>query len=202
MNPEMTSFGPKTWLQHFWYAIFRLFGWRVAGDLPLIPKYLIIVAPHTSNLDFFIGMLANWACNIPDPHWLGKHTIFWEPVGTILRALGGIPLNRNSSRDFVQQVVDEFERRDKLVLALAPEGTRSYTDHWKSGFYYMALKAQVPVYPMALDFKRKVITAGAGQVLTGDMEADMAPIAAFYAEHGHGRNPEKQGLVRLRGMER
>lgn len=195
--PEATI-GPKTWLQHFWYAIIRLLGWRYAGDLPTAPKYVMIVAPHTSTWDFFLGIGASWACDIPQLHWIGKHTIFRGPIGTLLRAMGGIPLNRTASRDFVQQVAYEFIRRDALIIALAPEGTRSLTKYWKSGFYYLAWNAQVPICMVALDYSRKVFTLSPLFALSGDVEIDMMHIRDFYGKYGRGGNPEKQGAVRLR----
>jgi len=175
-----------------------MLGWRFAGNLPTLSRYIVIVAPHTSNWDFFIALIASWSCDIPHPHWVGKHTIFRGPAGTILRALGGIPLNRTASRDFVQQVADEFTRRDALIIALAPEGTRSLTQYWKSGFYHIALSAQAPVFMVALDYTRKMITASPELILSGEVETDMAQIRDFYDKYGRGRNPEKQGPVRLR----
>lgn len=196
-KPE-TTIGPKTWGQRFWYAILRVLGWRFAGDLPTESKYVLIVAPHTSNWDFYLGILAGWSCDIPQPHWIGKHTIFWGPAGTILRAIGGIPLDRTASRDFVDQIVNEFARRDALIIALAPEGTRSLTEYWKSGFYHIAYGAQAPLCMAALDYTHKIFTIAPTFTLSGDVDADMAHIRDFYAQYGRGGNPAQQGPVRLR----
>lgn len=197
MIPE-TSIGPTTWVQRLWYGLFRLFGWRYAGDLPTDSKYVIVVAPHTSNWDFIHAFIASRACPLPFPHWVGKHTLFRGPLGALLRRVGGIPLDRTASRNFVQQVGDEFARHERLIIAMAPEGTRSYTEFWKSGFYYMALGAQVPLYLAALDYKHRLVALSPRVELSSDPETDMARVQSFYARYGHGKNPEKQGPVRLR----
>ncbi len=197
MIPE-TTIGPVTWIQRLWYGLFRLFGWRYVGDLPSGSRYVIVVAPHTSNWDFIHAFIASRACPLPFPQWVGKHTLFRGPLGALLRRMGGIPLNRTASHNFVHQVTDEFIRREQLILALAPEGTRSYTEFWKSGFYYIALDAQVPLYLVALDYKHRLVAISPTIDLSGDREVDMAQVQEFYARYGHGKNPEKQGPVRLR----
>ncbi len=172
----------------------RLFGWRAEGSLPG-PKCVLIAAPHTSNWDFPVGLLTLGALGIRG-RWVGKHTIFRWPVGWLMRKLGGIPLNREHTRNFVQWVIDEFERRRELVIVLTPEGTRSRTEHWRTGFYFIAVGARVPIVLGYLDYARK--RAGVGLVLwpSGDLEADLRTIGDFYADKT-GKRPEKTGPVMI-----
>ena len=178
--------------------ILRLFGWRVEGSLPG-PKCVLIGAPHTSNWDFPVALLTMRALGIPG-RWVGKHTIFRWPVGWLMRKLGGIPLNREQTRNFVPRVIDEFERRRELVIVLAPEGTRSRTAHWRTGFYFIAVGARVPIVLGYLDYARK--RAGVGPVLwpSGDLEADLGTIGDFYADKT-GKRPEKTSPVVIRARE-
>ena len=197
MAPE-TTIRPVTWMQRLWYGLFRLLGWRYVGHMPTDDKYVIVVAPHTSGWDVIYAFIASRACPLPFPHWVAKHTLFRGPFGALLHRLGAIPVDRRASHNFVQQMVDEFAQRDRMILALAPEGTRKYTEYWKSGFYHIALAAQVPLYLAALDYKHKRVAVSPRIELTGDPEADMALVREFYAQYGHGKNPKKQGPVRLR----
>lgn len=186
---------PPALLRRIARALLSLCGWRVRGEPPPLKKYVLIGAPHTSNWDFPVGILALWALRIPG-RWVGKHTLFRPPFGWIMRRLGGIPLNRARTRDFVPHMVEEFRRREELVLLIAPEGTRSLTPRWRSGFYHIAHGAGVPIVLGFADFGRK--ETGIGPVLTptGDPEADMAKIRAFYEEKT-GKRPEKTSPIRL-----
>lgn len=179
--------------------ILRLFGWELEAKLPDAPKYVAIGYPHTSNWDFPVGILGMWGIGLPG-RWVGKHTLFRRPFGWAMRALGGIPLDREATRDFVQQSVEKFAGREELVLVIAPEGTRSRTEHWRTGFYYIALGARVPVALGFLDYGRK--RAGVGDVLvpTGDIERDFERIRAFYRGMV-GKRPERQGEIRPRPKE-
>lgn len=188
---------PYTLSQKFWYQILRLFGWSMFGELPDLPKYVAIFAPHTSNWDVILLLVASRAVDLPFPHWIGKHTLFWGPMGWLWRRLGGMPLNRGASRDFVLQIVAEFQRRDRMILGISPEGTRRHTDYWRSGFYHIAHGAGVPVVMVSADYARKVGRMAKPLWLTGHVEADMAQIAAFYAGV-KGLHPQNQGPVRLR----
>jgi len=169
--------------------ILHLFGWKLEGELPKLEKYVIIIGPHTSNWDFFIFLLVkfHYRLNIV---FIGKHTIFIGPIGWVLRRLGGLPVNRSSSHNVVDQIVDEFNRRKQMVFGLSPEGTRSYLDHWKSGFYHIALKAKVPVQSAFLDIISHRIGWGPLFYLTGDKDKDLENIARFYRDK-KGIRPEK-----------
>ncbi len=175
--------------------ILKLAGWRIVGEAPR-PQCVLIGAPHTSNWDFILALLLFWSLDI-DCRWVGKHTIFRRPFGGIMRRLGGIPLNRSTTREFVPEVVNWFEREPNLTLCIAPEGTRSRKDFWRSGFYWIAHGAGVPIGLGFLDYETRVGGIRMSIVPTGDIDADMEKIRAFYAGIS-GRHPEKLSPVRVR----
>lgn len=178
-------------------AVLRLVRWRLHGEPPPA-KCVIIGAPHTSNWDFPMALLTLWSLSIP-AKWVGKHTLFRRPFGWVMRGLGGISLDRDRTRDFVSQVVDWFEREPELALVIAPEGTRSKTEHWKSGFYWIAHGAGVPIILGYVDYGRRELGLGEQILPTGDIEADFVRIRAFYAEKT-GRHPAKVGEIRPRSI--
>ncbi|MGQ0766976.1 MAG: lysophospholipid acyltransferase family protein [Gemmatimonadota bacterium] len=155
-----------------------LFRWRVRGEVPNIPKMVMAVAPHTSNWDFVIAFFVYLGLQI-HANWLGKHTLFRWPFGPIFRYFGGIPINRGRSRNVVEDQVAAFVKRDKMVLVVAPEGTRKRS-HWKRGFYHIARGAGVPILPAAIDFSRREVVFGDPILLTGDYEADLARIGSHF----------------------
>ena len=159
--------------------IFWLFGWKIAGEVPPLKKFVVIMAPHTSGDDFFIGMCAKFILGIKFKY-LGKAEIFKPPFGFIFRWLGGIPVERSSSHNLVEQVVKQFEENEHFILALSPEGTRAYVPKWKTGFYYIALYAKVPIVLGFINFETK--TAGIGPTFypTGDIDKDIETIKDFY----------------------
>lgn len=175
--------------------ILTLLGWRAEGELPT-RRCVLIGAPHTSNWDFPIALLVMWALEIPG-RWVGKHTLFRPPFGGLMRRLGGIPLDRQRTENFVEQVVEWYDRADELVVVIAPEGTRSRTEFWRSGFYWIAHEAGVPIALGYLDYQRKVGGIGGSFVPTGDPRADMEKIRAFY-EGKVGKRPQLEGEIRLR----
>jgi len=128
---------------------------------------------------------------------MAKHTIFWGPFGPLLRAMRGIPVDRRSPQNLVQQVAERFAQADELVLAVPPEGTRKQVEYWKSGFYQIARAAGVPVVLGFLDFERKVGGLGPVLHLTQDVRADMDRIRAFYRDM-RGKHPELESTPRLR----
>ncbi|MGB0496401.1 MAG: lysophospholipid acyltransferase family protein [Kangiellaceae bacterium] len=161
--------------------ILKLFGWKLIGELPSINKFVVIIAPHTSNWDFFVFILVKFACKVK-VSFIGKHTIFIGPIGWVLRKLGGIPVKRSSSNNVVTAIVHEFSQREQMIFALSPEGTRSYLDHWKSGFYHIAKEANVPVVTAFLDVKTKNIGWGPIFYLTDDKHEDLKLIGSFYQD--------------------
>ena len=176
--------------------ILNALGWTIQADLPDLKKYVVIAAPHTSNWDFPLGVLVGKAVKL-DPHWVGKHTIFRWPYGWFFRWIGGTPVHRDSGKNYIQQMTDLFERSDRLVLALAPEGTRSKTDHWKTGFHYIARAANVPIVLGYLDFGNKQVGMGGTFYPSEDIEADFARIREFYKDR-RGKNPENASLIQVR----
>jgi 1-acyl-sn-glycerol-3-phosphate acyltransferase len=171
------------------WLILKLLGWKIKGEVPAIKKFVAIMAPHTSNWDFPIGMSVVYYLGIKI-RYLGKKELFDSPFGWIFRITGGIPVDRSSANNIVTQVVDYFNSSEQLILGLAPEGTRDYVPEWKTGFYFMALKANVPIVLCYLDYAKK--EAGIGQVfyLTGNMEEDLNKIKDFYRTIT-GKHPEK-----------
>lgn len=170
-------------------------GWRIEGEAPAVPRYVLIAAPHTSNWDLVLMLLCGMAYGVW-PSWVGKDTLFRPPLGLLLRALGGIPVDRRSPQNMVEQLAALFRSRERLVLAVPPEGTRSSREKWRSGFYFIARGAGVPVCLGFLDYSRK--RGGLGPLLhpSGNLRADMDVVRAFYADK-KGRFPEKQGPIRL-----
>ena len=154
--------------------------------MPNLGKFVLIVAPHTSNWDFPVGMSAKLALGL-GAVWVGKHTIFRGPFGRLLRSLGGIPVDRSASNDIVQHVVSEFARRPRMVFALAPEGTRRKVERWKTGFYHIARGAAVPIVPVALDWEARAIRIMRPFQPTGDAETDIAALRRLF-ESVKGRN--------------
>lgn len=172
----------NTLLRGFSLAFLKLTGWKVEGALPPeATKSVFIAAPHTSNWDLPYTLMVAFALRL-NPYWMGKHSIFKAPFGGIMQWLGGIPVNREQSNNLVAASADAIRTADgPLQLIVPPEGTRSKTRYWKTGFYYIALGAQVPIVMAYMDYACK--RSGLGPIFrpTGDVEADMASIKAFYA---------------------
>mgnify|MGYP003609630246 CR=1 FL=1 len=176
--------------------LLRVFGWRTVYQAPPGPKSVIVVYPHTSNWDFPVGMLFRFYYAMPI-RWAGKHTMFRWPLRGFFLRLGGVPINRSNPVGLIDQLADEFARSESLHLCIAPEGTRSYTDHWKSGFYRLAMKAGVPVGLGFIDFGRKEAGVERWITLSGDVDADLGVIRAYYAGK-QGYAPEKASDIRFR----
>ncbi len=176
----------------FGRAVLALLGWRIEGNLPDIGRAVIIVAPHTSNWDFVIGIAAKLGLGL-HASWLGKHTLFRGPFGWFMRRLGGIPVDRSQPQDAVPQAVARFAASERMVLGLAPEGTRKKVARWRTGFYHIARGAGVPIVPVALDWPTRALVIGPPVQPTEHMEADLAALGAFYApwrgRHGEPTPP-------------
>ncbi len=173
----------------------RLTGWQAVGTRVADKKIVIAVAPHTSNWDLLYGLAIARVLDLRIC-WLAKHTVFWWPLGPILRALGGIPIRRDHPEAYVDQMVRAFDEAETLSLAITPEGTRSYTPYWKSGFHRIAKAARVPIQLGFLDYAQRRGGLGPAIHPTDDVRADMDEIRAFFADKV-GRDPEKAGAVRL-----
>ena len=177
-------------------ALLAAFGWRGVLVAPPAPKGVIVVYPHTSNWDFIIGVLYKIGVGLP-ARWVGKDTLFRWPVRGLLLRLGGIPINRRERTGFVGTLLEEFARHDWMWLAVAPEGTRSRTDHWKSGFYQIAVAGQLPVGLGYIDYATRTVGVDTYLSLTGDPALDFARLREFYADK-RGRRPGDAGDIRLR----
>lgn len=150
-------------------------GWRIEGIFPDVPKAVLIVAPHTSNWDFPVGLMAKFALRLAC-RFIAKHSLFWWPLGAFLRAVGGIPVNRAAAADFVAETVRIFDARERLVLVITPEGTRARVAQWKTGFHRIARAAGVPIVLALFDYGRKVVRIGPAFPATEDYEGDLARI--------------------------
>jgi len=168
--------------------LLRLFGWRKSGELPDIPKYVLVAAPHTSNWDFPY-VLAYAFVYRAKVFWMGKSTIFRRPFGGLFKWLGGVPIDRTKTNNVVEQSVELFNTIGQLIMVISPEGTRTKVRRWKTGFYHIAHGAKVPIVLGFLDFRRKIGGFGPTIIPTGDFAADMEKIRAFYATV-MGKRPE------------
>ncbi len=181
----------NTLLRALSITFLRIAGWKVEGSLPPgCEKAVLIAAPHTSNWDFPYSLMVCFTLRL-NVYWLGKASLFRSVMRPIMMWLGGIPVERSKSNDLVTASTKALVAvQGPVQLMIPPEGTRSKTRHWKTGFYYIALAAKVPIVMAYMDYERKV--AGLGPVLhpTGDIEADMARIKAFYAPF-KGKNEDQ-----------
>lgn len=182
----------KTLMRWLSLLILKIMGWRIEGRFPDIPRFVLIAAPHTSNWDFPITIFIAFAFKAKI-YWMGKEAIFRPPFKNFFRWLGGIPIDRSKSNNIVEQMVQKFSMSKKLILTIPPSGTRKKVMKWKTGFYYISQGADVPIVLGFLDYKRKV--GGIGPVFfpTGDIEADMREIRAYYADM-RGRNFVKESV--------
>lgn len=173
----------------------KLLGWKLI-DLPQRPEKAVVIAyPHTSNWDFPVTLLALAALPF-GAQWVGKDTLFRGLMGPVMRTLGGVAVNRRERTGFVERVADEFRRRDNFHLIIATEGTRSLQAGWKSGFYRIAVAANVPVIMAVVDYGKREVGLLASIVLSGDEAADMAAIATCYAGRT-GFHHENASPIRL-----
>ena len=174
-------------------------GWRLVRDqIPVLDKAVLIFAPHTSNWDFVIMLIAKFSYDIK-VRYLGKHSLFYWPYGWFFRALGGMPVNRSHSHNLVDQVVAMMDREQKILLALAPEGTRSYTPYWKTGFYHIAWRSKVPIVMFYLNTTDKTIDYSEPLYPTGHIDEDFDIIADFYRGKT-GFKPELASPVQTKHM--
>jgi len=176
----------------------RAVGWQFENELPPLKKCVVLAVPHTSNWDGLLLVGLAQAARLPMAFMIKAEWVR-GPLGPLLRRAGAVAVDRDRAGDVVGQMVEEFQRRDELVLVIPPEGTRGRADHWKSGFYRIALAAGVPVVPGYLDFRRKRAGFGPPIQLTGDVRADMDRIRAFYDSQAPTPfYPDQFGPIRLR----
>jgi len=179
LGPELPrTGGPTTRALGRW--VLASLGWRIDGDIPNVRKLVIIAAPHTSNWDFVVGIAAKLALGL-DVRFLAKDTLFRFPLGVLMRYFGGIPVDRSASHDVVRAMVDELARHERLLVALAPQGTRKHGARWRTGFYYIAHGAGVAILPVALNFGERAIQIRPPFMPTGDADADLRELQARFA---------------------
>lgn len=161
--------------------LLKLSGWQVMGSVPALPRYVLVGAPHTSNWDFLLMLLALLKLDV-DVHWMGKHTLFARPFGALMLWLGGIPINRSQASNTATQMIERFRAADELVVLITPEGTRAQVERWKTGFYHIAVGANVPIVLGYIDAATKQLGMGPVFHPSGDLQRDIPLIQAFYAD--------------------
>ncbi len=190
--------GPRP-LAHWRRALLwlvRLCGWKTSFVWPPEPKGIILVYPHTSNWDFPLGLAFRIGHDLP-ANWIGKAEMFPSLFRGFLKRVGGIPVVRSRATGFVDALVREYALRDWMWVAITPEGTRSHTDHFKSGFYQLALAANVPVALAYIDYATRTVGMDTYVRFTGDEERDLDVIRRFYSTK-RGCRPELAGEIRFR----
>jgi 1-acyl-sn-glycerol-3-phosphate acyltransferase len=158
-----------------------LFGWQVIGQVPNLPKFVAIGAPHTSNWDFPLALFMFIALGLR-VSWMGKDSFVNGPGKRIWHWMGGVPINRRATNGVVDQMINTFKNRDKFVLGITPEGTRSKVAQWKTGFYHIAQGAGVPIFPIEIDYKSKRFRLHPVYFTNGDLAFDLPQIQALFAE--------------------
>jgi 1-acyl-sn-glycerol-3-phosphate acyltransferase len=178
-------------LQFLCKTLLKFHGWKISDQIGIeqVPKCVMIAAPHTSNWDYYYTMLIFYGMGVK-LRFLAKHTLFKFPMGGLMRATGGIPVNRSKNNFLIPKMIKLFEASDELILLIAVEGTRSYTQKWKPGFYHIAQSAQVPIVLGYLDYARK--TGGFDSVYnpTGNYDKDLAEIQQRYTKFT-GKHPKQ-----------
>jgi 1-acyl-sn-glycerol-3-phosphate acyltransferase len=177
-------------------AFLRATGWRPEGASPVARRYVLIAAPHTSNWDLAYLLAISTVMDV-NISFMAKHTLFRGPMGSAMRAVGGIPVRRHRTESLVSQMALALNDSDRLALVVPAEGTRGYVPHWKSGFYHIAREANVPIVMGYLDYPRKRGGFGPELIPTGDIREDMDEIRSFYADKV-GRRPDQVGAIRLK----
>jgi len=174
-------------LRWFLKLIYYWIGWKIRGHYTN-QKCIIIVAPHTSNWDFVLGAVVRSIIRM-NANFLGKKELFKFPLGNYLRYIGGHPVDRTTSHNMVDSIVDIYNKEDHFALAIAPEGTRKYVPKWKTGFYHIAKKAQVPIVMVGFDYELKIVEFREPFYPSDNMEKDMEEIMSYFRGFT-GKHPE------------
>ena len=166
-------------LQIFWRWFLKAKGWKIEGEIPIdLKKYIVVVAPHTTNWDFIMGLAVRSVMKM-ETRYLGKKELFSFPFGIIFRSLGGYPVDRSEHQNLVEEVTKIFDRHDKFSIAIAPEGTRKKVDRIKTGFYHIAEKANIPIILIAMDYERRMVIFSEPLIPRNEVE-DMEKIHTFF----------------------
>lgn len=203
-HPRVITFGPQVprrgnaFSRRLGLCLLRLIGWRVRGDFPNVPQAVIIVAPHSSNIDGVVVVAALLALGLRVSFFV-KHSAFRWPFAGLMRWFGAVPVNREDAHDLVAFSAAKFAQKPQLLLAIAPEGTRHAAPEWKRGFYWIALQAKVPLISVGLDYARRELVILGHCRPGGDLEAELPGIVAGF-RHMQPRHPERLSapLRRLR----
>lgn len=177
---------------NFAHKLLKWRGWTIVDSIDLPEKCVVCVAPHTSNWDFVVGMLVKSALKIKASFFMKKEW-FRFPLGGMMRSLGGIPVERSRSTSMTDRIAAEFANRSHLIVALTPEGTRSYNPDWKKGFYYIAEKAGVPIVLAFIDYRQKKVGYERLFIPTNNIDSDLAEIKNYYRNIA-AKYPEKFGI--------
>ena len=186
----------RTLVQRIAGKILDLVGWETVYAPPDVPMYIIVAAPHTSSWDLPLGLTYAISCGLKFK-WIGKDDIFKFPLGGFFRMLGGLPVNRRVSTNFVDQVAETITGADELVIAITPAGTRSDAKYWKTGFYYIAQAAKVPVAMAFLDYSTRTVGFDMSMWPSGDIEADIKIFQDYYQDKV-GKFPDRQREILIR----
>ncbi|WP_394224015.1 1-acyl-sn-glycerol-3-phosphate acyltransferase [Alteromonas gracilis] len=178
IGPEVPRKWPN-WLSRFSAWVLTQNGWKVEGELINQKKAILAVAPHTSNWDFFLGLFVVFSFRL-NINFFGKHTIFVPPLGALVKRLGGIPIERSKAHGVVTAIANKIKASEQLILALAPEGTRSPIYPWKTGFMHIAREAEIPIQIIGLDYEKKAIVLGPIIHKVTNIDEQMQTIYAFY----------------------
>ncbi len=167
-------------MKYIFKLIWMLMGWKIVGDVPRHEKkYIIIMTPHTSSLDLFIGLLVRGILGF-NSKYLGKKSLFKYPFGWFFKMTGGYPVDRSKSNNLVDQVVEYYNNHEEFVIALAPEGTRNNDGEWKTGFYFIADRAKIPIVRCLFDWKKKRVVFFDPFWTTGDIDTDLPKLKDMY----------------------
>ncbi len=177
----------------FWLKVFR---WKTINNFPNEPRYVIIAYPHTSNWDFPLGIFYIIASGVPF-RYMGKDALFKWPQKYLFKALGGFAVDRSKTTKLTTRMANFINSQEKIALALAPEGTRSNKKYWRTGFYYIALEAKIPIALAFLDYKNREVGVKDYFMPTGDIDADMQTIRRIYQDV-QGKHPDKQGPIEIK----
>lgn len=157
----------------------RLMGWKLVGDFPALNKFIVAVVPHTRNFDFIVGVLTRAVLN-EEINYVGKKELFNPFTGWFFTAMGGAPINRGTNENKVNAIADVFNKRNRFRLAIAPEGTRKRVERWRTGFYYIALKANVPILLVNFNYQLKKVSFLKLFYPTGDLKKDLAVMDEYF----------------------
>lgn len=188
--PSRVAKGGNAFTRWLGLTVLRLAGWQVKGCLPDREKLLVIAAPHTSNWDWVIALLALWAMGLR-MNYLIKDTALWWPASILIRATGGIGVNRAEPAGIADSLAQRIRDADRIIMVITPEGTRSRVEQWKTGFLRIAAVSSLPVVQVAWDYPSRTVHLGPEAHLTGDTATDIAAIRQYYRQFT-GRNPENQ----------